>query len=225
LFVGRPGRGARLKPSREQEDNVDMTRKAATLGLAGAVVAAALFSAKPSQAQEYYRKGEISVALERAFGILYAHDDVSGPRENWQRSVTSIGVGWSGAVSPFHYTRAAVDGFVTDRLSIGGSLAFYVHAGDADDSGVLLAPRVGYVFPISRVFSFWLRGGPSFVKLDNQSLFGLSVEGMFVASPQPNWGILFGPTLDLAFVGSRPDNTDWTEVALGFPSVGLMGTF
>jgi hypothetical protein len=56
-------------------------------------------------------------------------------------------------------------------------------------------------------------------------MLALGGEAMFVASPRPGWGILFGITLDVGFTGERDDETDWTETSIAFPSVGLMGTF
>jgi hypothetical protein len=203
-----------------------MKRNLARLGLSVAASAAALFTALPSHAQRFYSAGKISVALERAFGVHYAHNEVDRPGPGSDiTSATAIGFGWYGAVSPYHWTRAAVDGFVIDRLSLGGSLGFFTQSGDADGDGVLFSPRVGYAVPLSSVFTFWPRGGFTFMKLNDGSMFGLSLEAMFVASPKPNWGILFGPTLDFGFIGDQGNDVDWKHFALGFPSVGIMGTF
>jgi hypothetical protein len=203
-----------------------MKRNLASLGLSAAAAAAALFTALPSQAQSFYSRGKISVAMERVFGIHYAHTEIDPPGPGSDSTGGSvIGFGWYGAVSPLHWARAAVDGFVIDRLSLGGSLAFFTQTGDADDDGVLFSPRVGYAIPLSPVFTFWPRGGFTFLKLEDSSLFAFSAEAMFVASPKPNWGILFGPTLDFGFFGDAPGDATWTHFALGFPTVGLMGTF
>ncbi len=183
-------------------------------------------AASTVHAQEFYRAGKISVALERGFGIHYTSqefDPDNGPSNDFD--ATAIGLGWYGALSAYHWTRGAVDGFITDQLSIGGSLGFFSHSGDADDDGFLFAPRVGYAIPLSRVFTFWPRGGVTFYDTANRSVFGLSGEAMFVASPSPSWGILFGPTLDLGFIGDAGNDVDYTEFAIGFPAVGLMGTF
>lgn len=206
-------------------------RNIARLGLSLAASAAALFTSLPSHAQSFYNAGKISVALERAFGIHYAHNELDPPGPvNDSRSATAIGFGWYGAVSPFHWTRAAVDGFIIDRLSLGGSLAFFTQSGDADGDGVLFSPRVGYAVPLSSVFTFWPRGGFTFMTQNNAyvgdgSIFALSLEAMFVANPKPNWGILFGPTIDFGFIGDAGNDTDWDHFSLGFPTVGLMGTF
>lgn len=203
-----------------------MKRNLASLGLSAAAAAAALFTALPSRAQSFYSSGKISVAMERVFGIHYAQSKIDPPGSaSTTFGGSVIGFGWYSPVSELHAARAAVDGFVIDRLSLGGSLAFFTQTGDATGDGVLFSPRVGYAIPLSSVFTFWPRGGFTFVKLEERSLFALSAEAMFVASPRPNWGILFGPTLDFGFFGDAPNDASWTHFAFGFPTVGLMGTF
>jgi hypothetical protein len=205
-----------------------MTRKIASLGFSIAAFVLGLSATRNAHAVDYYRAGKVSVSLERVFGLHYWHTSVERANPFNGDDVSSgtvIGIGWYGAQSPYHWGRAAVDGFIIDRLSLGGSIGFYSQSGDADDSGVLLYPRVGYVIPISNVFSFWPRGGFSFLRWDEASLFGFAAEAMFVASPHEDWHILFGPTFDFGFAGSRDDNRDWSHFSIGFPAVGLMGTF
>lgn len=194
--------------------------------LGSTIVGLSLLSAPTAFAQPFYESGEVSVALERGFGIHYVHSeiDLPGPAGDFEFDGTTFGIGWYGALTPLHWTRAAVDVFVIDQLSVGGSLAFFSQSGDADGDGILFAPRVGYAIPLSRIFTFWPRGGLIFYDVGDRSIFGLAGEAMFVVSPQPSWGVLFGPTLDLGFVGDDNDN-DASEIALGFPAVGLMGTF
>lgn len=198
-----------------------MQRSFVRLGFGTLVGLAAALTATPSAAQQFYDSGAISIALERGFGIHHVSVDAD-PGGGWDG--TTIGIGWYGSLTPFHWTRAAIDGFVTDQLSIGGSIGFFTQSGDPDFDGFLLAPRVGYAIPLSRVFSFWPRGGFTFYDTGNRNVFAFSGEGMFVVTPRPGWGILFGPTLDLGLMGEDGD-TDITEVAIGFPAVGLMGTF
>jgi hypothetical protein len=192
------------------------------------IFAMASLAAKPSQAQAFYASGKVSVALERAFGIHHVNghveDNDSGDEIDY--SHTTVGFGWGGSTSHFHDSRAAVDGFVTDRLSLGGALGFFSQSGDADLNGFLISPRVGYAVPISEAFTFWPRGGLTYMSRGDASQFALTGEAMFVAVPRAGWGILFGLTLDLGITGeTQEDDDDWREFAIGFPSVGLMGTF
>jgi hypothetical protein len=205
-----------------------MMRQTAPFALAAAAFGAALFTTAPSHAQDYYAAGKVSVAIERAFGLHYWHEEYTRNNLTDTHSGTAVGFAWLPSSSPFHVPRAAVDGFIINRLSLGGSLGFFSESGTntPDRSGVIFSPRVGYVIPISSIFSFWPRDGFTFIKPDNGSLFGLTAEAMFVVTPRPGWGILFGPTLDFGFAGSRdPNGTNWNHFALGFPTVGLMGTF
>jgi hypothetical protein len=199
-----------------------MQRLLVRIAFAALAALALGLTATPSNAQNFYSSGKISVALERGFGIHHVSRDWD---PGGDEDGTVIGIGWYGALTPFHWTRAALDGFIMDQLSLGGSLGFFSQSGDPDADGFLFAPRVGYAIPISRVFTFWPRGGFTYWDFANSSVFALAAEGMFVASPSPNWGILFGPTIDLGFMGEAGDDVDFSEVAIGFPSVGLMGTF
>lgn len=205
-----------------------MLQQCKRLGIGAIVGSVLLLSARASHAQAFHESGQVSVALERAFGIHYVNSEVDRPGagDDQEFSGTSVGIGWSGALTPLQYTRAAIDGFVTDQLSLGGSLGFYSQSGeDWDASGFLLSPRVGYAIPLSRVFTFWPRGGFTYYDIEQESEFAVTGEAMFVASPQPSWGILFGLTLDLIVAGDASNDGDRSGIVIGLPAVGLMGTF
>lgn len=197
-----------------------MKRNSVRLALGASLVAAVLGSAASAEAQDFYDAGEISVALERVIGIHHQSWDV-GDQDG---SNTVIGIGWSRPATPLHVPRAALDGFIIDQLSLGGSIAFFSISGSEDADGVLFAPRVGYAIPLSRVFTFWPRGGFSYWDIEEGSQLSLSAEAMFVATVRPGWGILFGPTLDLGLSGKRGD-TDYSDTSFALPTVGMMGTF
>jgi len=199
-----------------------MLQRIARLWLAILTVCTLCLTASPSSAQDFYDSGQVSVAIERGFGIHYSTRTVDPPDDEF--AYTSIGLGWAGAISAFHHSRAAIDFFVVDQLSLGGSIGFFTQSGDAETNGFIISPRVGYAIPLNRTFSFWPRGGITYIDIDNSNVLALSGEAMFVASPRPGWGILLGLTLDLGFTGEQGDS-DATEFALGFPSVGIMGTF
>jgi hypothetical protein len=202
-----------------------MKRTLASVGLCCLASLLPLLTAKPAEAQNFDRSGSVSISLERVFGVHYLHDELERPGGTDVQSGTVLGVGWYNTPSPLHWPRVALDGFITDRLSIGGAFGYFTQGDDFHGDGLLFSPRIGYVFPISRVFSFWLRGGVTFVKLNSDSLFGIAGEGLFVVSPKPTWGITFGPTLDFDFVGDRGPNTHWRQYSFAFPTVGILGTF
>ncbi len=190
------------------------------------LVLSLLVSAQASAQETFYGAGEINVALERGFGVHYVHRNIDPPGgDDFDWDGTTIGLGWYGALTPLHWARGAFDVFVIDQLSIGGSLGFYAQSGDPDGDGLIIAPRVGYAIPLSDLFTFWPRGGISYYDQDDNNLFALSGEAMFVLTPHPNWGILLGATLDIGVAGNYGDDTDFTEIALGIPSIGILGNF
>jgi hypothetical protein len=77
-----------------------------------------------------------------------------------------------------------------------------------------IAPRAGYVVPLSPSVYFWPRAGVSFTLLADSppsgsitgsstiQQFGVDLEGMFVASPVEHVGITFGPVIDIPMSGS-----------------------
>lgn len=201
-----------------------MLQKIARLWLGTLAVCTLCLTASPSSAQPFYRSGEISVAIERGFGIHYSSASTEVGGQEFDASYTAIGLGWAGAISPFHHSRAAIDGFVTDQLSLGGSIGFFTQSGDAEGDGFIFSPRVGYAVPLNDTFTFWPRGGLTYWDREATNVLAISGEGMFVISPTPSWGILLGLTLDLGFTGENGDG-DYTEFSLGFPAVGIMGTF
>lgn len=178
-------------------------------------------------AQSFYDSGEVNIALERGFGIHYVHQswDPPGPGPDPEFDGTTIGIGWYGALTPLHWTRAALDVFVIDQLSVGGSIAFFAQSGDPDGDGILFAPRVGYAIPLSDLFTFWPRGGLTYYDIEDNNLFALSGEATFVLTPHESWGILLAPTIDLGFIGEAGDETDYSVFSLGIPAVGILGNF
>lgn len=83
-----------------------------------------------------------------------------------------------------------------------------------------IAPRVGYIFALSDLFAFWPRAGFSFYSLKTTTpvtdkmgnttetdsttftQFALDLEGMFVWTPLPHFGVTGGPILDIPVTGS-----------------------
>lgn len=154
--------------------------------------------------------------------------------------------------------RLALDVFVASGFSVGGALT-YVHTegtievGVEDDSdeedqptfnGIVLAPRVGYAFPLSPTFAIWPRlgftysnywtsaedeaaDGTTVEETTTLSFGNLTIEGMLAFTPVPNVAIVFGPFLDLGLFGSvtnesEPDPTPIdTETDLKYTSFGI----
>ena len=208
---------------------------------------AALFAgATPALAQEFGQQGNLALSADRLFGIHFTKLEVEnpGPGGDFEYDQTGIGFGWRGrgARSPFDQARFAIDYFVIDSLSIGGSIAYASYDDDDNDddnddghSDFIFSPRVGWVIMFSDLFGFWPRGGftyhsrsqddDAFVD-DDESGFAFTAEAMFVWTPVPHFGITFGPTLDWDLFGERETpgqdlDQSWRTIAL--VNAGIFG--
>ncbi|HET9956881.1 MAG TPA: hypothetical protein VFQ61_20435 [Polyangiaceae bacterium] len=190
---------------------------------AAITLAAALSAPHEAHAQALREPGKVAISIERAFGINYSHTEIDKPLHA-ERSDTTLGFGFQPGLSPLHWARFGVDVFINEHWSVGGSVGFFKVSGDTDASGLLLAPRVGYALPLGKLVTFWPRAGFSYVKPGDAHLIGLSLEGMFVISANPAWGVLVGPTLDVGISG-KSSGGDWSELAVGIPTLGLVATF
>jgi hypothetical protein len=160
-----------------------------------------LLVSTPAFAQEFSSRGDFAVGIDRVFGVHLEHWDRDNPDAEFD--ATSVELGWGGAAfTPFSVPRLAMDYFVIDHLSIGGSLGFASYSGDPDGSSLILAPRVGYVWNLADWAGFWLRGGFSYHSTDNESGLALTAEPTFVFTPAPHVGLLVGATLDQDVTGS-----------------------
>jgi hypothetical protein len=186
-----------------------------------AALAASLTAGTVASAQTLGRSHDVTLGFERMFGIHWTSwTQDNGPANDTSDSGIDAGFGWD-RTGAYHLPRVAVDFFVIERLSLGGALGFYDHEGDGGD-GFILAPRVGYAIDLSQRWAFWPRGGLSYYSEGNYNQVALSAEGQFVFLPQPSWGLMFGPTLDLGLSGER-NNDDYREHAMGltFGGVGI----
>jgi len=195
-----------------------------------AVGAALVCSCPLAMAQDFGSQGTVTLSAERVFGLNWTHSRREFPNNNVDRSsITTFGIGWYRSESAFNNPRAAADFFVIDRLSLGGSLGFYLWGDDGDRQGIIFAPRVGYAAPLSEAISIWPRGGLTFYSEeppgggDDYTQFALSGECMFTFFPQDTWAILAGPTLDLGLTGDEGDN-DFSQYSFGIHA-GIMGVF
>jgi|GEM_PF-2584225 len=99
----------------------------------------------------------------------------------------------------FHY-------LVTDYLSVGSALYY----SDSDNFGsvILLAPRVGLLFPVGASSAFWLRAGLTYQRW-KVSLFGETtvntalpgVEALFVLSPVEHFAFTIGGMGEISVYG------------------------
>lgn len=146
--------------------------------------------------------------------------------------------------------RLALDYFVTEGFSVGGSFVFLSQSSEAEatppggpstttDNGsvqtLFIHPRVGYAVPFDETFSFWPRVGLFYMnqtlKPDqgsdtSRSAIDFTLEAMFGISPISHFAILVGPYLYLGVGGSSevpaiPPATGTTETDRRLTMYGL----
>jgi hypothetical protein len=182
--------------------------KLVSLGLA-ATAAVAATTVSGSALADFGREGTLAIGAERLFGIV----GTSTETEDVESDSTSISFMWGGGGERvYDRPRAAVDYFIIDSLSLGGSLGFYTWSEEVEDgpendgSGFLFAPRVGYMLQFTDILGFWPRGGFTYVN-DNvedaysDSATALSVEAPLVIGLGRELAITVGLTLDLGIGG------------------------
>ncbi len=191
-------------------------------------VLAAAGVARAQAGPDFGAQGQLAISAERLFGIHYmrANNTTDGEPSSYQ-SATVIAFGWGSdpAGSSFVHSRAGIDYFVIDRLSLGGALGLYSASGhnpQVGDTGFLFAPRVGYAIDLGRVASFWPRGGITYYSHGDWHNVGLTGEANFAFFPRANWAFLLSPFFDLGPFGGGPGARTYSEIALGL-SLGIMG--
>lgn len=168
------------------------------------------------------------ISAERLFGIYgVARNYEPAPLDDVDDF--SIGFLMQGpALTPLTTPRVAIDVFIIERLSLGGSLGLY--SNDLNNSsGAVFSPRVGYSFGFNQHFGFWPKAGFTYYSLNNPDLhhFSLSLEGAFVFMPNPTVGFTATPFLDLGVSGeneSFPNDPDYVDRAGGV-TLGLFVRF
>ena len=192
-------------------------------------VAAALCAAPlTARAQDLGKQGDLSVAAERLSGLSTGtiSADPDGPGGETERDFVSFRLLTSDAVAAdllamqlpvFSSPRIGIDYFLTEQISLGGSVGLVSTSWD-DDGGnsfnatmFLLALRIGYWLPLNTTFSFWPRGGLTFVTASasdeddddsvSTTLPALSLEGPLMIALGPAF-LQVAATLDLSFAGS-----------------------
>ncbi|NLE85288.1 MAG: hypothetical protein GX607_02700 [Myxococcales bacterium] len=208
-----------------------MMQRAWALGVVGLVVA---WTSEASAQTSFGDKGDFSFAIERAMGLYSGRLRFEQPGLLPDQVIDTSGVeiGIGGALPhPSQMTRIAVDGFIIDHLSLGGSIGFASYGNDLDGSAFLFAPRVGYFAGISRHVGFWGRGGFTYYNVDggfagrDASQLMFTAEAMFTFAPNDGFAFLVGPVLDLGFAGGwDPGDESYRDRLLGL-AFGLVGFF
>jgi hypothetical protein len=203
---------------------------------------------EPAQAAPNFSDaGSFTLSVEDVTGYESRsthYDDRDGDRIEETQNRFALAVTTGNTRVGFHY-------FVIPHLSLGGTIGFensprsitYANAGNRSEtlhsptgSRVVIAPRVGYALMFKPEVGLWFRGGIGYER-DKQSSalndtdyirnsFGMLSADIFLAwSPVPHFGVLVGPTGDIAFTGSHyvrnPPNNSWSNDA-GMSRLALM---
>lgn len=194
-------------------------------------------------AQDFGEQSALVFSADRLFGIHFSHVSTEVPGESDRETDwTGINLGWRGRgpTTPFDVPRLAFDIFVVDSLSLGGALGYASVTGEDQDNedfdwnGLIVAPRVGYVWMFSDVAGFWLRGGFTYhsAELDffdfgEESGLALTVEPTFVLSPAEHFAFTVGASADFDVTGSADEgdgDLDRSYRSFGI-QLGLLGYF
>jgi hypothetical protein len=192
-----------------------------------------LLSPALAGAQEFGRKGDAVLSVDRLMGVTGTKRDQEGLPVT--QDYTSISFGWrGGAAAPFDVPRLAFDYLPLEHLSIGGSLGYVSVDGEnaADYEALLVAPRVGYAYSFGRVVGIWPRGGFTYHSQSSGDLtekgFALSAEVPFTFSPVSHFAFHIGPSFDLDLFGSLQPGAlpkrDLSYRSFGL-NAGLLGWF
>jgi hypothetical protein len=156
---------------------------------------------------------------------------------------TNVALFGSPASSLTNIPRLALDFFVVESFSVGGSLMYLSRSSEVEtddettdlgtDTLWMIHPRVGFAYAIDETFSIWPRLGITYVSSTSESdngdkttTSGLELTGdvMFGISPFSHFAILVGPFLDLGLSGKtkfEPNAGDSQEADTTLTSFGL----
>lgn len=161
--------------------------------VAGTCLGIVLCAASAS-AQELGEQGAVAVGADRIAGVYFTklHTEASQTsggvtaKAEIDDSITQIALLGHDPDAPQSVPRLSLDGFVTDGLSIGGSLVYLRQTGEQEaeyssggqstsqdqdrptESLFLIAPRIGYALPIGDGAFFWPRAGIVYGRLSQE---------------------------------------------------------
>jgi hypothetical protein len=135
----------------------------------------------------------------------------------------------------YNLPRVAFDWIPVQNLTVGGAVWLYADLSSSQTTSTPgkasvstdtpkatywgIAPRIGYIFPMSDKLSFWPRVGVEYnnVGLSNvgqgsQSItqFAFVAEALLVVSPWNHFGFTVGPTLDAPITGEQTTTNSTT---------------
>lgn len=193
--------------------------------LTGAFVAGILAQASTGWA-DLPDKGNVALGADRVYGFTHSTMDVDFEDVDLEIKATSNNFalfGQGDVASPYAQPRLALDFFVIDGLSIGGSLTYYTRSGETetdsplgqteedqpDASGFVISPRIGYAVMFGDNFGIWPRGGFTYFTAESEvdgndaqmSGLAFTAEFQLVIAPGEHFALTLGPAVDLGLTG------------------------
>lgn len=165
-----------------------------------AVAVAGVLSAITARASAQGR-GAVIVSAERVLPIAtVSHEN----RDVYPRTTTQLGLGPLLEPNSIHEVpRIAIDVVITERLTLGASPIFSFTAAPAgyDRFALGLAPRVGWLFPLSKSIAFWPHAGPAYAYVND----GTKGSQLMVSGELPFvWTVADGAAITLGVSGGAP---------------------
>jgi hypothetical protein len=237
-----------------------------TIGVvAGCVLSTASF-ARAQMKQEFGEVGESIVSADRLVPLLswshWSQDQAppAGASQTLSGDQTSFSIlfGSTNDARDFFYTvpRVGYDYVLPHHVTVGGDMVLLFTTAsttlETDRPGMStkattsspgitgfgIAPRGGYILPLSDMFSLWLRGGMSFYTFNSSSTVGATkttggqeqwafdLEPEIVATLIPHVGFTGALDVDIPFGGSSSSSTTTggvTNTFSAFSSVAYVG--
>jgi hypothetical protein len=189
------------------------------------VGATALFTATHAHAEgpAFGARAHTVLVLDNLAGVM--HESLGSTSSSDDNGLTTVGSG-PGVFSYGVVTRFGVHQFVNDTLSLGGAIHYSDRSvallGFGSATIVAIAPRVGFVVPVSDSGAFWFRAGVTYTHMsfggDRGSLSDLMVGGeiYYVYTPVEHFGITIGPMLEYGVSGkyTRKSSSGGSETSI-----------
>ena len=182
-------------------------------------------------------KGTFALGGERLTGMFHSEEKVGAGVSSGATSIVLLGnTANDGSVAyPFQFPRIGLDGFITDGLSLGGSLTFMHRSAGGSATDLLVAPRIGFAYMFSRAVGIWPRFSIGYWHQwqdPNQAhTFAFTIDVPLIVAPVKDFAITVGPLFDVSFAGKRTvagptgdvdTDTSFTNFGLSAGIVGFL---
>jgi len=189
-------------------------------------------------------EAQIVFGVDRVMGIAYDRNKLAEDPERTTKS-TTIALFGSGSGGSSLMPRLALDYFVVEQFSVGGSFVYWHQSSSVDVGGssgdgpstddIVIHPRVGFAYAFDETFGIWPRAGITWFShkttqqvtsggstndVENKTTgFNITGEVPIVISPFEQFAILIGPYIEIPLSGTNSatgqDDADSKTLSLG----------